>query len=423
MKNIQLKQNGRFFFGWYIVLLGFLLMTFAYVGFVSLTSVFVLPVTEDLGFERGDFMTYLVILSLACVIASPFLGRLMGKGNIKLYLAVACLLGFIGYFGFSRATSLTHFYLIAALLGIGFAGTAPMPVSILINSWFGGKIRGTATGIAFIGSGVGGMILSPILNGVITAYGWRTGYIVLGLVFLVILLPCVLLLANKDPQSKGFTRMGETAEESQTATLEKPGMTLKEAKSTGMFWMAVVSVVLVILASSALLANSVSYFVQCGISPGRAASLHGFMLGAMIIGKPLCGMFTDKAGIKAGAFLSCILFACTFAVLYIMPAAAPVLVFGVIACYGLGAPTITVIPPLMVNGLFGEKDYGTIVGIMNMATSIGGAFGGTIAAKIYDATGSYSAFWLIAIVSVLLAAILRFLCFKGNTQSRTALTE
>ena len=50
MKDIQFKQNGRFFYGWIIVLIGLFFMTFAYVGFVSLTSVFVLPVTEDLHF-------------------------------------------------------------------------------------------------------------------------------------------------------------------------------------------------------------------------------------------------------------------------------------------------------------------------------------------------------------------------------------
>ena len=175
MKDIQFKQNGRFFYGWIVVVLGLILMTFAYVGFVSLTSVFVLPVTEDLGFERGDWMTYLVILSLACVVCSPILGKLMGKGNLKIWVAAACVLGFIGYFGFSRANSLTTFYLFAILLGIGFAGTVPMPVSIMINKWFGGKIRGTATGIAFLGSGLGGMILSPVLNSVIANNGWRTG--------------------------------------------------------------------------------------------------------------------------------------------------------------------------------------------------------------------------------------------------------
>ncbi len=211
--------------------------------------------------------------------------------------------------------------------------------------------------------------------------------------------------------------MGETTEEATGETVEKLGMTLNEATKTASFWMAVVSVILVILSSSALLANSVAYFIQSGIDPARAASLHGLMLGSLIIEKPLAGMFTDKLGIRISAFVTTIIFAGTFAMLYIMPMSAGILVFAVIACYGLGGPTITVIPPLMVNGLFGEKDYGTIVGVMNTATSIGGAFGGMVAARVYDATGSYSIFWAVAIGAVVLAAILRVLVFKVSKAS------
>lgn len=411
MKDIQFKQNGRFFYGWIIVVLGLILMTFAYVGFVSLTSVFVLPVTEDLGFERGDWMTYMVILSLACVICSPILGKLMGKGNLKIWVAAACFMGFLGYFGFSRANSLTTFYLFAVLLGIGFAGTVPMPVSIMINKWFGGKIRGTATGIAFLGSGLGGMILSPVLNTVITNNGWRNGYIVLGVVFLILMV-LVLLFASDNPEAKGFQRMGEDKAETAGEISEKRGKNLSEAMRTPEFYFAILSTVLVVLASSAILANSVAYFVGCGIGEGRAASLHGLLLGSLILGKPIMGFITDKLGIKASAVISTIIFAATFASLFIMPNAPGSLVFLVIACYGLGGPTITVIPPLMINGLFGDKDYGTLVGVMNMATSIGGAFGGTVAAKVYDMTGSYSSFWVVACIAVLCAAVCRFIAFK-----------
>ncbi|MFQ7474156.1 MAG: MFS transporter, partial [Anaerovoracaceae bacterium] len=343
-------------------------------GFVSLTSVFVLPVTADLGFERGDWMTYMVILSLSCVVFSPVLGKLMGKGRLKMWVALSCLLGFIGYIGFSRAESLAAFYIFAVVLGIGFAGTAPMPVSILINKWFGGKVRGTATGIAFLGSGLGGMILSPILNFIITGSGWRMGYVALGIVF-IILMVLVLLLINDNPQSKGFERMGENEVETLPDGKDKKGKNLAQAMKTPEFYFALLSTVLVVLASSAILANSVAYFVGCGIAEGKAASLHGLLLGSLILGKPLVGIITDRVGVKASSVIVTVIFAMTFAMLFIMPQAAGILVFAVILCYGLGGPTITVIPPLMVNGLFGDKDYGTLVGVMNMATSIGGAFG------------------------------------------------
>lgn len=411
MKNIQLRQNNRFFYGWINVIMGLFLMTFAYVGFVSLTSVFVLPVTADLGFERGDWMTYMVILSLSCVVFSPVLGKLMGKGRLKMWVALSCLLGFIGYIGFSRAESLAAFYIFAVVLGIGFAGTAPMPVSILINKWFGGKVRGTATGIAFLGSGLGGMILSPILNFIITGSGWRMGYVALGIVFIILMI-LVLLLINDNPQSKGFERMGENEVETLPDGKDKKGKNLAQAMKTPEFYFALLSTVLVVLASSAILANSVAYFVGCGIAEGKAASLHGLLLGSLILGKPLVGIITDRVGVKASSVIVTVIFAMTFAMLFIMPQAAGILVFAVILCYGLGGPTITVIPPLMVNGLFGDKDYGTLVGVMNMATSIGGAFGGTVAAKVYDMTGSYSSFWIVACAAVLFAALFRFIAFK-----------
>ena len=152
MKDIQLRQDGRFFFGWWVVFYGFCLMLLAYVGFVSLTSIFVIPVTETLGLGRGELMIYMTILSLVCVVASPIIGKFMQKGSVKKWVAIGCLCGVVGYLIFSQAKTLPMFYFGSLFLGVGFAATAPMPVSILINSWFGGKLKGTASGIAFVGT-------------------------------------------------------------------------------------------------------------------------------------------------------------------------------------------------------------------------------------------------------------------------------
>lgn len=415
MKDIQFKQNGRFFFGWYVVFFGFMLMLLAYVGFVSLTSVFAIPVTETLGLGRGEWMIYMTIQSLVCVVASPILGKLMNKGNVKKWVAISCLCGTVGYVIFSFSTSLTGFYIGALILGVGFAGTAPMPVSILINSWFGGKIKGTASGIAFVGSGLGGMILSPILNAAILSGGYKMGYLVLAAVYLVILVPLTLIFAVSRPEDKGFTRMGEVEDEKMKGDVsEKRGLTTGEAMKTPEFWTALLSCVLVVFASSAILMNDIGYYVECGIDATKAASYHGFMLGSLLVGKPIMGFITDKLGIKISSVVSTLIFAATFAVMFLMGASPMVMVAGVVICYCFGAPSITVIPPLLVNGMFGEKDYGTLVGYVNMATSIGGAFGSTIAAFIYDATGSYLTFWGIAVVGVAVAAILRGVCFALN---------
>ena len=407
--KIQLKQDGRFFFGWWIVFLGFCLMLLAYVGFASLTSVFVIPVTEALGVGRGQWMLYMTIQALVGVVASPILGKLMQKGSVKKWVSIGCLCGAVAYVIFSQSHSLTGFY-------IG----APMPVSILINSWFGGKVKGTASGIAFVGSGLGGFILSPLLNSAITAGGYSAGYLVLAGVYLVILLPMTLLLAVKNPEDKGFRRMGETETEvvDNGSAQEKRGMTAGQAMKTGEFWLAIISCIMVVFASSAILMNDIGYYVECGIDAAKAASYHGIMLGLLLFGKPIIGFVTDKLGIRVSAPLSTFIFAATFLVMFLFGGSPGILVAGVCICYCLGAPSITVVPPLLVNGMFGEKDYGTLVGYINMATSIGGAFGATIAAFIYDATGSYVAFWGVATIGVAIAAVLRIICFAINKKNR-----
>lgn len=66
----------------------------------------------------------------------------------------------------------------------------------------------------------------------------------------------------------------------------------------------------------------------------------------------------------------------------------------------------------MTNRLFGEKDYGKIISVLTMGNNIGGAFGGTVAAWIFDVSGSYRAFWIIAATAMIVAAAARIAAFR-----------
>lgn len=408
--KVSLKQNGRFYYGWVIVFVGFIMMLLGYVSCISVTSVFVLPVTKDLGIDRGQFVLYTTILALFSVFVAGFFGKKMANGNIKRIISISSIITAVGYFGFSKAAETWHFYLLALLIGQGFALVSTMPTSILINNWFGGKIKGTAMSLSFIGSGLGGMLMTPLINYVNTAYGWRSGYLALAGVFLLIITPITLLLVVKTPEEKGFYRMGQAAGES--SIKDAQGMILKEAVKKPMLWLAVFSIIIFIFGSSAILFNSVPYLVQIGFSPEKAAAFAGLNLGGLVIGKILTGIVCDRFGTKFGAVLSSFIFAGAFVFLLIMPTNPNVLVYGWLICYALGGGGITVVPPLLVNSLFGEKDYGNIIGVMTMATNIGGAFGGVIAAFIYDSTGSYGTFWFIAAIGLVLSGIARIMAFQ-----------
>lgn len=173
MNKVGLKQNGRFYYGWVMMVVGFLMMLFAYVGSISITSVFVIPVTEGLGVDRAQFVMYQTILTVCSVIVTAYFGKRMEQGNIKLIMVISALCSVAGYVILANAGSISWFYVGAVLLGVGFSNCTVLPVSIIINNWFGGKIRGTVMGFTFIGSGLGGLILLPVLNAVIQSSGWR----------------------------------------------------------------------------------------------------------------------------------------------------------------------------------------------------------------------------------------------------------
>lgn len=412
MNKVGLRQNGRFYYGWVLMIVGFLMMSIAYTGCISITSVFVIPVTEAFGVDRGSFLLYQTILLLVSIGVTAYYGKRMAKGNVKRIVVISALVAAAGYVIFAMAKFLYMFYFGAIFLGVGFSNCTVLPLSIILNNWFGGKVRGTAMGFCFVGSGVGGLVILPLLNSVISSSGWRTGYLVLAVLFGVVAAMALIFLV-KTPEQRGFVRMGETLAETQKeSTGEARGMVVREALKTPMFWMIAASATLTTFGSTAILFNSAPFFIDCGFSVEKAALIASFNLGMIAIGKILIGFLCDKFGTKFGSIFSAVIFGLQFVCLALMTINPVVFVFGAVICYGIGGGGITVCPPLLVNALFGEKDYGNIAAGMNMATNFGGTFGGTLAAVIFDVTGSYVAFWCMAAGSMAIVVILRLICFR-----------
>lgn len=408
-ERVQIKQGGRFYYGYVIIAIGFLLMLLSYVALASSTSVFVGPVTESLGINRSTFLVYKSIHSVAAVLAAPFLGRMAAKGMVKKIILISLFSSIIGFGLFSIAQSIWFFYIGGIFTGVGFIGTCTMPISVLVTTWFGGKIRGTMMGFAFMGSGLGGMAMLPFLTYLISLFNWRVAYMGAAVVFLVILIPVVAIFVVKAPEEKGFFRMGQTTEEADAK--EITGMTTKMAKKTPMYWLALASVICTTVASGAILSNSIVYYTDMGIDAVFAATLAGLQLGLLIVGKITIGALCDKVGVKFGTTFSMYLFACTFVFLYLMQFNSS-FVYAVVLCYGIGGGTITLSPSLMVNQIFGEKEYGKLVSHTTMAVSIGGIFAGPVSAFVFDVTGSYGGFWIFATIFVVLGATCRWMAFN-----------
>ena len=79
-----------------------------------------------------------------------------------------------------------QFYLVLSIfVGFGAGAMGQLATSKLVSNWFVRK-RGTALGIAAAGISVSGVILPNISAYPVTEFGWRSGFLVYGLVILTL---------------------------------------------------------------------------------------------------------------------------------------------------------------------------------------------------------------------------------------------
>lgn len=251
-----------------MVLLGFLLMALAYASLASCQGIFIKPVTEELGVDRAVFSGVTTISSIGVIIGSAFVGKIFKKFPLKTVVAVSCLIVCVCLAGFGFSTQMWQFYVLGSIMGLAFAGLTTIPISILINNWFGVKKKGVAMSIAFAGSGLGGMVLTVILNSIIQKWGWRTAYLADAAIIFFVLMPLILFLLVSTPKEKGLERLGEGE-----VTKSNSGLTSSQAKSTLSFWLMFFSFFMMSMINSGLLNHQIAYLSDIGFSASSSANI------------------------------------------------------------------------------------------------------------------------------------------------------
>lgn len=392
--NISNSQKG-FFRGWLVVFAGLILMISVYGIVNNCASLFIKPVTEDLGFSRSEFSLYYTVIALSTMVIALFMGKLAKKFKLKNIMLVGCVLAGIGYIGYSYASSIYVFYLMSIFSGLGLGMTTLTPLSIIISNWFVEK-RGLALGLTFMGSGVGGMIFNPIANYIILNYSWRQSYLVLGIIILVTTIPVVLIFMSEKPSDKGLLPYGYSNSSENVLDNSAKGIMLRDAVKTKIFWIMVVGLILITIIAMGVQMHIASYLTDIGYSPTFAASVISINMGVVILGKILLGYVFDKVGCEKGViFVGLQVFLGVLALLFASKYPA-IIVF--IICWGIGNCMGTIVPALITSEIFGKRDYSTIVGVVNAVVLLGAALGSAVTGKLYDMSGGYTLAWMTYLV-------------------------
>ena len=413
---MALEQKGsKGYYGWVIVFLGLMVMALVFVSSFSVNSLFVVSICEDFGISRAALSLYLSISNVAMLVSAPFMGKLMAKYGFKRMGTFSIVLLAVCIALLSFAPNIYFFYVVAVFRGVGYCGGTSMLVNVMVNNWFGPKMKGTAMGVATFGSSVGGFVIMPMVTQIINNFSWRWGYRALGILIIVIMVPLMLLLAVETPEKKGLARLGDL----DGGKVSLVGPTMDVVKKTPSFWLICVGFCIMILTTGALSSQAVAYLTDLGISSTTASSIQSTGLLLMVMGKLAIGRINDKFGGKAAMAFGMLCLIGSYVSMYSLTLSTKLVPVYVIF-YALGQAIGLLAPTVMITAVFGNKSFAAIIGYTTLANGLGNAIGPVFMGGVYDITGSYSIGWITLAVLAALSWLLIGIAMRSDYKKADA---
>lgn len=296
------------------------------------------------------------------------------------------------------------------LLPAGFGALSFGVIMGTITPILGQKTAATVSGIVSASSGMGSVVLSPVINLMLETSGlW--GCMIALAVLAICLIPVTIWLSRAKgtdaAQKGGAVRIGQMLK---TAFSTRSYYLLLFAFFTCGFHMAIIETHLFSNMTSAGIADSTASYLF---------SLYGL---TTIIGSVITGALGSRFPMKwvAGVtFTSRILIIGGF---LLMPKTIPTFAAFSLLLGLTGAATV---PPVsgMTGKLFGAASLGTLFGILFVAHQLGSFFSSWLGGISITATGSYTTIWLVSGALALLAGCACFMvkepeAFKGGETQR-----
>ena len=407
-------EKNKIFYGWFIVAGCFVIMAMSYGAINNCMGVFIKPVCADMGFSRAGMGMTQTILSASLMVMSLVSGRIFSRLDVTRALRISSIFMAGGYFCFSLARSLPMFYGAALLTGIAEGMITTVALSMLINNWFHTR-RGFAVGLAFMGSGVGGMICNPLASQLILRYGWRAAYQILAAAVFLLVVPVCFFVIRTRPADKGLLPYGETGgEQEDLSRVEKQGVYYRQAVRTPQFWALCACAALNTICTSGLMQNTAPHISDVGYSPTFAAAVASCGMGALAVGKLALGWLYDRLGAEKATVVSHLSAGIALGGALMAPALPGIglIVLGT----GLGGAFGNVAHPVIVQIVYGSRDFGSILGMISAFANIGGMLCPVLVGGSYDVLHSYKPAFFVMIL--LLCLIILAYTWAFRTQEK-----
>ena len=362
------------------------------------------PITMDRGWSRETFAFALAVQNLAWGLAGPFAGLLADRYGALRVLIVGSLFYAAGLVLMAFATSGLAFTGSAGLmLGMAQAGTTYAIVYGVIARQVDPARRSWAMGVTAAAGSFGQFLMLPVESWLITGWGWQSALVVLGCLSLAII---PLAFGLREPKAAAPTGHQQSVASALREAFAYPSFRLLMAG----YFVCGFQVVFIGV-------HLPSYLKDNGLQPSVAVTALALIGLFNVVGTYAAGSLGQhypKRHILVGIYAARAVAITAFLLAPLSPTS--VYLFAAV----MGTLWLSTVPPTnaIVAQIFGVQYMSMLGGFVFLSHQMGSFLGAWMGGKLYDATGSYTLVWWLA-VSLSVFAVLMNLPVREEPIVRT----
>ena len=389
----QMNESSLHYPGWGVVAAAFTGVMVSFAPIVPYTfSLFLNPLHATFGWKREAIGGTFALAAITVALVSPGIGVLLDRFPPKRIILPSVLVFALALASLSRlGPNISQFYITFFVLGLVANGTAQFAYARTVLSWFYQR-RGLALAIVLTGSGVGSILLPPLIQWTIEHHGWRSAYMLLGAIALLGL-PLTALLVRNRPDTVVIQKDHSSDSAVSVAAVLRGGS----------FWILACIIMLSAFSENGLVTNLAAILTEHGVTAHSAALALSVRGGAGIIGRLCVGFLIDRFSPQRIQTLVLLLSAVGTLILAFAGNPSVALIGAAILGVGLGSEAD--VAPYLLAHYFGRRHFSVLYGLTWTAYAIGGATGPMAIGHWYDRTGSYQPRFIVYLAGVAFAAV------------------
>ena len=386
-------------------------------------TLFVEPIRQATGWKLSDIQWGFTVFIVFETWIMPLEGWVIDRMGPRIFTTIAGVLCGAGWSGLAFATTRWQLYGFYAVAGVGAAFVYSGSIASALK-WFPDK-RGLAAGIIAGGFGSGAALFIPLIASLIHGHGYRTAFLVTGILQGVIILLVAQILRHPDAEFAALHRARAAVHPRVRRNNEQ--FTTPEMLRTPQFYLLYVMFVAMATGGLLVTAQAGPVAVEWGISRGALTAALALDRLSNGVSRFAWGWISDFLGRETTMAIAFILQAvCLFSVLAIGSWSGTLFTITLILTFFTYGEVFSLFPSL-VGDYFGAANATSNYSFMYSAKGIASIIGGGLAAVLFEKFGSWSgAFYgsaLLALASGVMAIGLRRVRLPEKARARAAVAS